>query len=440
MYHWGQDAIADMALRGDYVLAEALPADRTEAHESATLFPGTVAPQAPRVTRSLTIDGNVPDSSWAMWRSTDLYAPPGEAVTVRFPASATSAGLFLQIGASFDNVMPHAGWLAPSSIGRFPWVTAGRLVQTEEVELAGAFGGPIFVSIPPGSTLGPLEIEVEGAVEMPAVTADTIEVSDLGDAPLVELRGDNVIITMRSSVVMGTSDPAAALAQLDAMVAAEADLVGVDGDHAGGESISQRLVFDPFEDWGAHSGYPVHMTQSWDADLIDITAWPDGSGLWGFLHEFGHNHQQPMWTLNHHGEVTCNILAVYGFETVLGLPMSEAWGGNLEPFTMHQRTQDWLDSGQGYTTQGYDVGLYFFLYVKEAFGWEPFRTMYAGYRALPVGERPTTEQEKIDQLAVRLSRATGHDLVRWFRTFRFPVSNWVPGEVADFPPWDSAPF
>jgi len=443
-FTWGQNALSDMALRGDYVLAEALPPDRTPAHESAALFPGPVAPDAPRVTRTVTIDGDAPSNSHEMWRSTGLYAPPGEAVTVRFPPSAPGAGLHLQIGASFDNVMPHAGWLQPDTIGRFPWVTAGRLVQTEEIELAGAFGGPILISIPSGSTLGPMQVEIEGAVEAPAVTVDrngeAVWQGDLEDAPLVELQADNVIITTRSSVVASATDPLAALEQLDAMIAAEADLVGIDNDHSGGESIPQRLVFDPFEEWGAHSGYPVHMTQSWDADLIDTTLWPDGSGLWGFLHEFGHNHQQGMWTLDHHGEVTCNILAVYGFETALGLPMSQAWGGNLEAATMYQRTEDWLGLGQPYSTQGYFVGLYFFLYVKEAFGWQPFKTMYAEYRALPAGERPQTEQEKIDQLAVRLSNATAHNLVPWFETFRFPLSSWVHREVEHLPLWDTAQF
>jgi hypothetical protein len=66
--------------------------------------------------------------------------------------------------------------------------------------------------------------------------------------------------------------------------------------------------------------------------------------------------------------------------------------------------------------------------------------MYAEYRALPPEERPQTEQEKIDQLAVRLSNATGHDLVDWFRTFRFPLSAWVYDEVDHLPPWDTAPF
>jgi hypothetical protein len=443
-FTWGQDTLADMALRGDYVLAEALPPDRTLAHESAALFPGTVAPGAPRVARTVTIDGDVPSSSHEMWRSTGLYAPPGEVVTVRFPPFALGTGLYVQFGASFDHVMPHVGWLQPNTIGRFPWVTAGRLVQSVEIELASAFGGPILVSVPPGSALGPTQVEIEGAVETPAVTlgpGGQVEWhADLDDAPLVELKADHVIITSRSSVVASVNDPVAALEQLDAMLAAEADLVGVDHDHSGSESIPQRMVFDPFEEWGAHSGYPVHMTQSWDAELLDVTVWPGGSGLWGFLHEFGHNHQQSMWTLNHMWEATCNILAVHAFETVLGLPMSDAWDGNLEPATMYQRTQDWLDSGQPYSTQGYDVGLYFFLYVKEAFGWEPFRTMYAAYRALPPGDQPQTEQEKIDQLAVRLSNATGHNLVPWFQTFRFPLSTWVPGEVDHLPPWVTAPF
>lgn len=443
-FTWGQNAVADMALRGDYVLAEALPAGRTPAHESADLFPGPVAPSVPRVARTVAIDGDVPGDGHEMWRSTGLYAAPGEAVTVSVPPSAVGNGLHVQIGASFDNVMPHAGWLAPGTIGRFPWITAGRLVQSEAVELAAAFGGPLYVVVPSGSALGSFDVEIDGAVEAPAVelgrAGGAVWNADLEDAPLVELQSDHVIITARSNVVASIADPVSALQQLDAMIAAEADLVGVGNDPSGPESIPQRLVFDPFEAWGAHSGYPIHMTQSWDAELLDTGVWPGGSGLWGYLHEFGHNHQQGMWTLDHMWEATCNVLAVYAFETVLGLPMSQAWGGNLEPATMQQRTQSWLDSGQPYSTQGYDVGLYFFLYVKEAFGWAPFDTMFAEYRALPPASRPQTEQEKIDQLAVRLSNATGHNLAPWFETFRFPLSPSVPGDVAHLPPWTTAPF
>ena len=65
---------------------------------------------------------------------------------------------------------------------------------------------------------------------------------------------------------------------------------------------------------------------------------------------------------------------------------------------------------------------------------------FAGYRALLPEQRPQTKQEKIDQLAVRLSNATGRNLLAWFETFRFPLSAWVYDEVVGLPPWDTAPF
>jgi hypothetical protein len=169
-FSWGGSMVADMALRGDYVLAEALPPDRTTGHESAALYPGPVDPVAPRLNRVVTIDGDVPSTSHEMWRSTGLYAPPGEVMTVRFPPAAIGERVYLQIGASFDNVMPHAGWLAPGTIGRFPWITAGRLVQSEEIRLASSFGGPIYVTVPSGAALGPIDVEIDGAVEMSTVT------------------------------------------------------------------------------------------------------------------------------------------------------------------------------------------------------------------------------------------------------------------------------
>ena len=67
------------------------------------------------------------------------------------------------------------------------------------------------------------------------------------------------------------------------------------------------------------------------------------------------------------------------------------------------------------------------------------RKMAEDTRVAVRNERPDANK-KIDQLAVRLSNATGHNLVPWFQTFRFPLSLWVPGEVDHLPPWDTAPF
>ena len=166
-----------------------------------------------------------------------------EKVGIYFPEAHLDAGKMAELAAAghevlgFDNVMPHAGWLAPGTIGRFPWITAGRLVQSEDIELAGAFGGPLYVVVPPGTTLGSFDVEIEGAVEAPALVfgrgGHAVWNAALEDAPLVELQGDNVIITTRSGVVASTADPMAALQQLDAFIAAEADLVGVNDDPTG---------------------------------------------------------------------------------------------------------------------------------------------------------------------------------------------------------------
>ncbi len=66
--------------------------------------------------------------------------------------------------------------------------------------------------------------------------------------------------------------------------------------------------------------------------------------------------------------------------------------------------------------------------------------MFSEYRALTPPERPGTEQEKIDQLCIRMSDAVGRNLQPWFATFRFPLSASVVAEVSGLPSWDDAPF
>ena len=77
------------------------PVDKLKAHPAAEGFPGPVPADAPRVTKTVTIDTAVPD-----WHSTGLYAAPGEALTVTLPASAVHARLGLRIGC-------HTRWRRP---------------------------------------------------------------------------------------------------------------------------------------------------------------------------------------------------------------------------------------------------------------------------------------------------------------------------------------
>ena len=56
------------------------------------------------------------------------------------------------------------------------------------------------------------------------------------------------------------------------------------------------------------------------AEVVDAEA-IRRSGLWGPIHELGHNQQRGCWEFpSHTTECTCNLWSVYVHEEVLGIP------------------------------------------------------------------------------------------------------------------------
>ncbi|XP_014834461.1 PREDICTED: TRPM8 channel-associated factor homolog [Poecilia mexicana] len=73
-----------------------------------------------------------------------------------------------------------------------------------------------------------------------------------------------------------------------------------------------------------HSGYPIMMHSSIGAELFN----PQDArtkGLWGEIHELGHNQQRSPWEFPPHTtEATCNLWSVYVHEEVLGVNREKA--------------------------------------------------------------------------------------------------------------------
>lgn len=68
-----------------------------------------------------------------------------------------------------------------------------------------------------------------------------------------------------------------------------------------------------------HSGYPIMGHNATALEMIDIKTMKD-SGLWGPIHELGHNQQRACWEFPPHTtECTCNLWSVYVHEEVLGI-------------------------------------------------------------------------------------------------------------------------
>ncbi len=102
-----------------------LPAVQVRADPSAASFPGAVPADAPRETRTITVNTGVPQ-----WHGTGLYAAPGEVVTITLPASAANKGLSIRIGSHTDALWRLDKW------ERFPEITMSRPLDAPTVHVA----------------------------------------------------------------------------------------------------------------------------------------------------------------------------------------------------------------------------------------------------------------------------------------------------------------
>uniref|UniRef100_A0A672MIQ2 Peptidase M60 domain-containing protein n=1 Tax=Sinocyclocheilus grahami TaxID=75366 RepID=A0A672MIQ2_SINGR len=73
-----------------------------------------------------------------------------------------------------------------------------------------------------------------------------------------------------------------------------------------------------------HAGYPIMMHSNSAPALVNVQE-AYKSGIWGAIHELGHNQQLGVWEFPPHTtECTCNLWSVYAHEEVLGLNRSNA--------------------------------------------------------------------------------------------------------------------
>ena len=68
-----------------------------------------------------------------------------------------------------------------------------------------------------------------------------------------------------------------------------------------------------------HAGYPIMAHKSAATELVNVDH-AKTNGLWGPIHELGHNQQRGCWEFpSHTTECTCNLWSVYVHEEALGI-------------------------------------------------------------------------------------------------------------------------
>ncbi len=417
--------LARLALTLQMEQIKQAPVDQVTAHPSAALFPGAVPAEAPRVTRTLTINTAVPG-----WHSTGLYAAPGEVVTVTVPEAAADQGLQVHIGCHTDTLWGLDTWKRCPEIVR--WFSLTQPVT----RAANAFGGLVYVDVPGDCPLGEVTVEVSGAVEAPYFVLGRTDPQQWrtlrqAPAPWAELQGSSVILTVPSATIRNLDNPV----QLMQFWSHIGDSCNELLSRPVARPRPERYVADVQISAGyMHSGYPI-MTHLDGADLAVDLEKLRTQGSWGHFHEIGHNHQSGDWTFSGTGEVTVNLFSLYLIDRCCGL--KDVGHPAIKPEDRNKRTREHLAAGAPFEKWQSDpfLALYMYMQLQEAFGWETYKRVFAEYDALPEAERPKTDDEKRDQWMVRFSRAVGRNLGPFFQAWGVPTSQAARDSIASLPVW-----
>lgn len=106
-----------------------------------------------------------------------------------------------------------------------------------------------------------------------------------------------------------------------------------------------RCVLGPIFPAGwMHAGYPIMGHLDSVKEMLDVKHMQT-TGLWGPVHELGHNQQQQGWEFPPHTtEATCNLWSVYVHEKVLGIPRHQAHQA-LKSQCREERIREYLKKG-----------------------------------------------------------------------------------------------
>ncbi|XP_025785537.1 TRPM8 channel-associated factor 2 [Puma concolor] len=378
------------------------------------------------------IDGSNPGNG-DCWVSTGLYLPHGQSAEVSLSEAAACAGLKIQVGCHTDNLTKAR------KLSRAPVVTHQCCMDRTTRSVSCLWGGLLYVIVPKGSKLGPISVTIKRAVPAPYYKLGKTSVQEWKNcvqeslAPWGELATDNIILTVPTADLRTLEDPEPALHLWDEMMQAIARLAAQPFPLCRPE----RIVADVQISAGwMHSGYPIMCHVESVQELINEAGMRSG-GLWGPIHELGHNQQRQEWEFPPHTtEATCNLWSVYVHETVLGIPRARAHPA-LSPPEREKRIKTHIRKGAPLHDWNVWTALETYLQLQEAFGWEPFTQLFAEYQTL--SGTPTDKAGKMNLWMKKFSEKVQKNLAPFFEAWGWPVQKEVAASLSCLPEWQENP-
>uniref|UniRef100_H0WCL4 Peptidase M60 domain-containing protein n=1 Tax=Cavia porcellus TaxID=10141 RepID=H0WCL4_CAVPO len=366
--------------------------------------------------------------------STGLYLCAGQIAEVSLPETALVAKLKILIGCQTDNISHHANYLRP------PMVTHEFLLDQAKKHISWLWGGLLYILVPSSYKLGTVPVTIKGAVAAPyfklgkTSQEDWKKLTEKNEVPWGELATDNIILTAPTPDLLQVKDPASLLQLWDEIMKAVAHLAAKPFPF----HRPERIVLDVQISAGIlHSGYPIMSIMEEAPNILNEKKIRAG-GLWGALHELGHNQQAGGWNFPPHTtEATCNLWSVYVNETVLGVPMSHAHSA-LTPERRKQRIEHYLQKGAPLKIWNVWTALETYLQLKEGFGWKPFTQIFAEYQKL--SGIPKNNAGKMNLWVEKFSQIVKKNLAPFFQAWGWPVSKEVSNKLASLPEWEENPM
>ncbi|NWZ38419.1 TCAF2 factor, partial [Brachypodius atriceps] len=378
------------------------------------------------------IDGTNPGKT--AWRSTGLYLPEGHTAVITCPCLVVGAGLKVQVGCHTDDLSKA------KELKRAPVVIRSCDVACQKQSVSCLWGGLIYIIVPANSVLGSVPITVEGAVRAPFFKlGETCERQWEAcirhyPAPWAELAVENLILTVPSDSIRHMENPQPLLTLWNKIMAAISKLAAVPAKFPRPE----RIVTDVQISYGwMHAGYPIMGHLDSVKEMLDVEHMQT-TGLWGPIHELGHNQQQQAWEFPPHTtEATCNLWSVYVHEEVLGIPRHQAHQA-LSPQRRKERIKDYLKKGAQLKDWSMWTALETYLQLQEGFGWDPFTHLFSDYQKMSTIPKDNTS--KMNLWAQKFSQQVNKNLAPFFTAWGWPIKKELSVELSSLPSWEQDPM
>ncbi|KAK2912776.1 TRPM8 channel-associated factor homolog [Channa argus] len=366
------------------------------------------------------------------WISTGLYLSPGMKTYMIIPAEFTNKVWKIQIGCQTD-------FLKADELKRAPRVHKIFPITSKRMQVWNLWGGLIYLVAPPNTQVKGVEVIVEKAVSAPYYKSGETTAGDwcslrTAPAPWAELEFENIIITVPSEFVRGLNHLHELAALWDAIMRHIADLAAI----AHKFPRKERIVTDVQISAGTmHAGYPVMGHTPTAAELVSVDI-AKSKGLWGPIHELGHNQQRSCWEFPPHTtECTCNLWSVYVHEEVLGIKRAKAHQ-DLILTTRNQRAKEYVNGGRNLSSWHVWVALETYMQLQEKFGWDAFKKVFAAYHKM--SNFPSENKEKMNLYAETFSQTVGMNLCTFFKSWGWPIDASTEEKLSNLPPWTDHPM